>query len=177
MGAADQMLARLQAELDERSQFQEGLIEAAQAAQRDLNSNEMELYNRAATRIGELEAQLDPLREGARIAQQSRQKSAEIQQQFAKNQRNGNGSLAVEYRSAGVYIADMYHACLGDDEAQQRLEVFHRVAAHQLTSDNPGLLPEQIVGPIVQFVDQEPSDRRCARPAGSRDRCVLPTPE
>jgi len=149
MGASDAMLARLQGELDERCQFQEGLIEAAQTAGRDLNSNEMELYNRAASRIAELEAQLDPLREGARIAQQSRQKSAEIQQQYAKAR---GGPATVEYRSAGAYVADMYYAQLGDDQARQRMDVFNRVAAHQTTADNPGLLPETIVSPLVNFI-------------------------
>ena len=33
------------------------------------------------------------------------------------------------------------------------IEVFHRAAAHQTTADNPGLLPESIVAPIVNFVD------------------------
>ena len=150
MGASDAMLARLQTELDERCQFQEGLIEAAQTAGRDLNSNEMELYNRAAGRIAELEAQLDPLREGARIAVESRRKSAEIQQQFAKAR---GGPANIEYRSAGAYIADRYYAQLGDTEAQQRMEAFNRVAAHQTTADNPGLLPENIVAPVINIVE------------------------
>ena len=45
------MLARLTAELEEREAFQNGLVEAAQAANRDLNSQEMELYERAGARM------------------------------------------------------------------------------------------------------------------------------
>ena len=47
----------------------------------------------------------------------------------------------------------MYLARMGDDGAMQRQEIFHRVASHQTTADNPGLLPETIVGPLVNFVD------------------------
>jgi len=150
MGASDVMLARLQSELEERSQFQEGLIEAAQSANRDLNTNEMELYNRAAARIVELEAQAGPLREGARIAAESRRNSAEIQQHLARI--NGNAA-PVEYRSAGAYVAELYYSMLGDNDARQRLELFNRVAAHQTTADNPGLLPETIVQPVVNFIE------------------------
>src|SRR4029077_6562262 len=35
----------------------------------------------------------------------------------------------------------------------QRMEVYNRVAAHQTTADNPGLLPETIVSPIVDFME------------------------
>ena len=55
--------------------------------------------------------------------------------------------------SAGAYIADMYYARMGDDDARQRMEIFHRAAAHQTTADNPGLIPETIVSPVVNFIE------------------------
>ena len=33
------------------------------------------------------------------------------------------------------------------------MEIYHRVAAHQTTADNPGLLPETIVAPLVNFIE------------------------
>jgi hypothetical protein len=48
---------------------------------------------------------------------------------------------------------DRWRAGLGMDDAVQRLDLYHRAAAHQTTADNPGLLPEQIIGPIINFVD------------------------
>ena len=33
------------------------------------------------------------------------------------------------------------------------MDLWHRAAAHQTTGDNPGLLPESIIGPVVNFVD------------------------
>ena len=59
----------------------------------------------------------------------------------------------VEYRSAGAYVAELYYAQLGDDDARHRLDMFHRVAAHQTTADNPGLLPESIVQPVINYIE------------------------
>jgi HK97 family phage major capsid protein len=155
-GANDAMLARLTSEMDEKRAFQEGLIEAAQADNdgkgRDLNSQEMELYQRASTRMTELEAQLTPLRDAAQIAVKSNRRTAELAEQFNLDRKPGS-QQAVEYRSAGAYIADMYYAQLGDHDAGQRMDVYHRAASHQTTADNPGLLPEKIVQPIINFIE------------------------
>ena len=51
-------------------------------------------------------------------------------------------------------------AQLGDEGAANRLEVFNRVAAHQTTADNPGLLPESIVVADRQLHRGRPPDRR-----------------
>ena len=65
----------------------------------------------------------------------------------------GNRPTKVEYRSAGEYALDMWRAGLGNQDARERLDIFNRAAAHQTTADNPGLLPEQILGPVVNFID------------------------
>ena len=44
-------------------------------------------------------------------------------------------------------------AGLGIDEAKQRLTMYHRAAAHQTTADNQGIIPEPIVGSVLNFVD------------------------
>lgn len=151
MGAQDAMLARLQTELEDRKTFMDGLVEGAQQAARDLSAEEMELYTRANDRMKVLEGQMVPLRDAARISADSTRRSAELAQAFSANR---NPALAAtEYRTAGAYVADLYLARIGDDDANRRLEMFHRVAAHQTTADNPGMLPETIVGPLVNFVD------------------------
>ena len=150
-GANDAMLARLTSELEEKRAFQDSLVEGAQAGNRDLSSSEMEMFQRAAGRMAELEAQLEPMRESARIALDSSRRTSQLQEQFrvARDPR----APAVEYRSTGAYVADMYFARMGDDMAAQRLEIFNRVAAHQTTADNPGLLPESIVQPVIDFIE------------------------
>ena len=46
---------------------------------------------------------------------------------------------------------------------RQRLDVFNRAAAHQTTADNPGLIPEPIVGAARQLRRRVPPDRQRAR--------------
>jgi len=150
MSATDAMLARLQAELDERRTFMDGLVEAAETSGRDLTAEESELYNRTRDRMRDIANQMAPLQEGARIAIESRTRTQELVGMY----QNARGPQAkVEYRTPGSYVADLYFAQLGDEAARNRQDVFHRVAAHQTTADNPGLLPESIVTPIVNYVD------------------------
>jgi hypothetical protein len=59
----------------------------------------------------------------------------------------------VEYRSAGAYMLDMYGSYLGKRDASERLEMFHRSAAHQKTSDSTGVIPDPIVGDVINFID------------------------
>jgi HK97 family phage major capsid protein len=151
VSATDAMLARLQAELEERRTFMDGLVEAAQDAGRDMTPEESELYTRARDRMRVIAGQMEPLAEGARIAIDSSRRTEELRTAYA-GARNPQ-AVAVEYRTPGAYVADMYLARLGDTEAAQRQDLYHRVAAHQTTADNPGLLPESIVGPLVNFVD------------------------
>jgi len=149
----DALLAKLEAELEERKSFQEALVEAAQQQGRDLRPDEMELYERASARMTEVEKQMGPLREGARIAVESGKRTAELRQMYETVRNPQTVSTKVEYRSAGAYVADLYLARMGDDDALGRIDLFHRVAAHQTTADNPGLIPIQIVTPVVNFVD------------------------
>ena len=150
----DAMIARLENELEERNALIEGCIAAAQENNRDLNTQEMELISGAKKRMTDVTGQLDPLREASKIAIESRTRARQLNQELeAARTKSGSLPSSVEYRSAGAYIADRYMAQMGDEGAMTRLEVYNRVAAHQTTADNPGLLPESIVAPIVNFVD------------------------
>jgi HK97 family phage major capsid protein len=147
------MIARLEADLEERNAFVEGLVAGAQDSGRDLTSTEMEMIGGARKRISEVAEQLTPLRETSKLAIESRRRMVEINGELqGARQRAGVSSGTVEYRSAGAYIADQYYAQLGDREANERMEIYNRVAAHQTTADNPGLLPESIVSPLVNFI-------------------------
>ena len=148
----DTLLARYQAESEEKSKFIDGLVEQAQNESRDLTGQEMELLTRTKDRIHELTAQIDPLRDAAQIARTSRDRTAEIAREFA-TARGESSRTSMEYRSAGEYVLDYWRSRLGDEDAKQRMELWQRAAAHQTTGDNPGLLPESILGPVVNFVD------------------------
>jgi HK97 family phage major capsid protein len=148
------MIRRLEGEIEERNQLIQGLAQDAQSTNRDLTESERESINRARARITELVEQLEPLRESSRIAIDARNRAEVINSEIERMRGRGGVQGDVEYRSVGAYLADMYEASLsGGDDARNRLESFNRVAAHQTTTDNPGLLPEQIVAPLLQFVD------------------------
>jgi HK97 family phage major capsid protein len=152
-GAAnDAMLARLTSELEERRAFQNGLVEEAQSSDRDLSANEMELYQRASSRMAELEAQLEPLREAARIADTSAARTAELTEQFQRT-RNPGAPGPVEYRSASGYMLDRWKAGVGNEDAKSRLDLYERAAAHQTTGDNPGIIPASLLEPVLNYVD------------------------
>jgi HK97 family phage major capsid protein len=159
------MIRRLEGEIEERNQLIQGLAQDAQAANggsgRDLTESERESINRARDRITVLVEQLEPLRESSRIALDARQRAEVINAEIERMRGRGGVQGDVEYRSAGAYLADLYAAAMnGGDDARNRLESFNRTAAHQTTTDNPGLLPEQIVAPVLNLVDN-------ARPAVS----------
>jgi HK97 family phage major capsid protein len=145
------MLARISGEIAEKQTFIDGVVEAAETESRDLTSQEMELVTRARTRQGELNEQAKPMQEAAQIALESRERLAAIGKLMGDQPERPR---EVSYRSAGEYVMDQWRAGLGQDEARSRLELYHRAAAHQTTADNPGLLPEQILGPIINFVDE-----------------------
>ena len=162
MGAGDALLARYQAETEERSKFIDGVVEAAEKDERDLTEQELTLLARTRERISALNDQIAPLQSTIEIAATSRKRTAQIAQQFAEA-RDPKAATPFEYRSAGGYIIDVWRAGLGHDEAKERLDLFKRAAAHQTTPDNPGLLPEQVLGPVVNFIDQSPADRDGSR--------------
>jgi HK97 family phage major capsid protein len=150
MRQTDQMLARYAGELEERQTFIDGVVEDAEKASRDLNPQEMELVTRARDRISTINGLVGPLAESSRIATESRSRMAEL----APLLTNERAPSAVEYRSAGEYVLDYWRAGLGVEDARNRLDTFNRAAAHQTTGDNPGLLPAQMIQPVLNWVDQ-----------------------
>jgi HK97 family phage major capsid protein len=151
MRASDQMLARIGSEIEDRSTFLDGLVEKAEKEGRDLSEQEMELVTRAKDRIGELNEQVEPLQEARRIASVSAERLAEIHRFTASQE--GKPAKDPEYRSAGDYMLDRWRSGLGDRQAVERIELYHRAAAHQTTADNPGLIPTPIIQPVVNFID------------------------
>ena len=152
MSHSDAMVARLEKEIEERTSFVEGTTANAQDAERDLTPSEMELIGEARKRIEVVEEQLASLDAARESSRKARQRADDLQKAMA-TMRHEVDNGAVEYRSAGAYLLDSYQSHLGDRAAHERLEVFHRVAAHQKTSDNLGLVPDPIVGDVLNFID------------------------
>jgi HK97 family phage major capsid protein len=147
----DHLLATYAAELEERQAFIDGIVKAAAEKGEDLDGDQLELITRARDRMDKVNELMKPLEESARIVDDSRARIEQLAH-FMEGRKNGPPTK-VEYRSAGQYALDMWRAGLGNAESRERLQVFNRAAAHQTTADNPGLLPEQILGPVVNFID------------------------
>jgi HK97 family phage major capsid protein len=149
--ANDAMIRRLQTELEERTQAAQGIIATAQDTERDLNSAERETLTGLRGRITELRSQLEELESTAALAGQVSDRMKQFDQAVTTARRNGNAD--TEYRSAGAWALDSYKASVGDRGAAERLEMFYRVAAHQKTSDNLGIIPDPIIGSLINFID------------------------
>lgn len=149
---SDAQIARLSKEVTERTAFIEGTSANAQDAERDLTANELELITEARKRIEVVEEQLEVLSAAKGAQQRARQRAQDLDKAMSEMRRTVDKG-EVEYRSAGAYLLDTWKAHLGDREAQQKLEIFNRAAAHQKTSDNLGVVPDPVVGPVLNIID------------------------
>jgi HK97 family phage major capsid protein len=150
--ANDAMIRRLENELNERNAFVQGLIANVQDGERDLNDTEKSSLGEARARMGEIKAQIDELEDTARIAQEIATRAKAVDQAITTARRSGE-SGPVEYRSAGHWMVDLIGAASGSRDAKERLELYERAAAHQKTGDNLGIVPDPIVGEVVNFID------------------------
>ena len=148
----DSMVTRLEVEINERTAFIQGLVRSAEDAQRDMTDAEMELVKGARSRVDELKIQLDTLYETREVTEGAIKRSAEVNQ--AMESIRGRVTNPTEYASAGAYLLDQWSGATGDRQAATRVETYLRAAAHQKTSDNPGIVPDPIVGPLINFIDQ-----------------------
>ena len=149
--ATDAMIRRLERELEERNSAAQGLIANAEDDGRDLNDPEKETLGGLRNRMSEIKAQLEELESTSEMATQVAARAKQID--VALTNARKVGSSVVEYRSAGEYALDTYKAALGDRTAAEKLEVFARAADHQKTGDNLGVIPDPVIGDVINFID------------------------
>jgi HK97 family phage major capsid protein len=148
----DSMVSRLESEINERTAFITGLVRSAEEATRDMTDAEMDLVKGARSRVDELKIQLDTLYDTREITESASKRAVEVNS--ALEQIRGRVSSPVNYRTAGEYVLDQWKGATGDRDAASRVETFMRAAAHQKTSDNPGVVPDPIIGPLINFIDE-----------------------
>ena len=150
--ANDAMIRRLEGELEERNAYVQGMIANAQDGERDLNDTEKQQLAETRSRMGELKSQIVELEETARIASDIAARAKQVDAAITTARKNyDNGP--VEYRSTGEYLADYIAGSTGSRAAMERLELYSRAAAHQKTTDNLGVVPDPIVGGVINFID------------------------
>lgn len=147
----DTMVSRLEAEINERNAFITGLVRAAEEGKRDLTDAELELVKSSRARVAEVQVQLDTLYDTREVTEAASKRAAEVN--TALGQIRGRAVSGVEYRTAGEYVLDQWKGATGDREAAGRVESYIRDAAHQKTSDNPGVIPDPIIGELINFID------------------------
>lgn len=152
MNPTDAMIARLEKEVEERAAVIEGLVGGAQDAERDLTASEQELAGSARKRIDEIEQQMVELRANRDRMASARKRAADVQLELSKMRAQVDVG-PIEYRSTGGYLVDYISAQTGSKSAKERLELFTRAAAHQKTSDNLGVIPDPIIGDLLNFID------------------------
>jgi len=151
--AQDEMIRRLQTELDEKNTLVNGIIERVNASNRDLDSNESEMLTEARSRMAAIKGQLEQIEGINREAFESRSAVSAVDEAVSRYKGNPVSTGAVEYRSAGDWMLDTYNSHLGDRKATERLEMYYRAADHQKTTDNLGVIPDPIVGNLINFID------------------------
>lgn len=153
-GSNDVIVRRFEHELREKATFAQGIVERAEAANRDLTVEERGLLTETRGRMEELRAQVEDVQTTFQVAYESQNRSREIGQEIEKL-KGRRPDTEVEYRSSGEYIVDAYKSHMGDRQASARIDNFERAAAHQKTSDNPGIVPDPVVGELINYVDAQ----------------------
>lgn len=147
------MIARLSREVAEREAIIEANAERAQNEDRDLLPLEQEMNIEARKRIEACEVQLDELMESSKRSMSARKRAGQVADEMARLRAVVDGGRQLEYRSVGEWMVDYYSAWSGNRQARERMELSMRAADHQLTDDNLGVIPDPIVGPVINRID------------------------
>jgi len=149
--ATDGMIRKLQKELEERASAAEAIVANANDADRDLNKSEEETLSNLRDRMESLNRQLDSLEATSNLKDQVNARMRDFDRAITAVRKVGQQD--IDYRTAGHWALDSYKAAMGDRQAQERLELFYRAADHQTTPDNLGVIPDPIVGNVINFID------------------------
>jgi hypothetical protein len=171
-------LDRLNAQFDEIRAGIDTLVNRAAEENRDVNDDEQKQVDRDKARMAELEKAIEHYSGIEKSAEKVTTLRATIpaprQTATVPAKAEAEYDVAREFPTPGDYAAVVNRAGQGDPEAA---EMLNRATAHQKTTDNPGLIPRPILGPVVNLIDSNrPFVNSCTRrglPAGSFDRPVV----
>jgi HK97 family phage major capsid protein len=156
------VLERLLAERDQQTAFIDQVLERVEGENRDLVDAERSNLDAARQRIGELDAQIEPLQSFESMRHTATEATARsLGRPDGARQVNAAASGRGEYRDVGSFIVDHLRAKGGmrdpfgrpqppDPNAAARVT---RVLENQTTADTPGLLPEPVVGAVMNNID------------------------
>lgn len=149
---SDVMLAKLNEERESKTTFIEELGNTAASENRDLSKNELEIITRSKDRIAQIDEQLTVIARESTLDETAQKRLAQL-----AGATIGGPDKAVEYRSAGAYLSDYIASIIetGEkkSEATTRLQRYARAAAHIVTDNFPGAIPDTIVGPLINLIN------------------------
>lgn len=170
-------LDRLNAQFDEIRTGIDELVNRAAEENRDVTDDEQKRVDRDKARMDELTAAIGHYSEIESKADKvsALRAATPVRQTLTIREPEPEFDLAREFPTAADYAITVHRAqMLRDPEAREKLE---RATAHQKTTDNPGLIPRPILGPVINILDSNrPFVNSCTRrglPAGAFDRPVV----
>lgn len=148
-GISDPLLASKVQERDGAEAFIQDLKQAiTERPGQGITEEEKELIRSKQERITSLDSDIELLGRDTAMRQETRDSL-----RLVSGAVGGNGRPAIEYRSAGDYLQDAgLLMTTNDREAGDRISRY-RAAEHILTSDTPGIVPDPILGPVIDFID------------------------
>ncbi len=149
--AGDGFVRRLETELREKETLVNGIVERANSAERDLTEDEVKMVSETRGRMEQIKNQLDQVEDTYRVAFEYRNRAQQVDQ--AVHTMRGHQVRPVEYRSAGQWVLDSYRSAMGNTEARDRIEMYYRAADHVKTGDELGVVPDPIIGDVINFID------------------------
>lgn len=170
-------LDRLNREYDEIRDGIDNLVNRAAEENRDVSDDEQKTVDRDQSRMDELGKAIEHysgIEKGHEKVAALRSSTPARQTATARPEAEPY-DVAREFPTPGDYAATVHRALANrDPEAVAALD---RATQHQKTSDNPGLIPRPILGPVINLIDSSrPFVNSCNRrglPAGSFDRPVV----
>lgn len=165
------VLKRLLAQRQEQIDFIQHLLEQVEAESRDLVDAERSNIDAARERIEQLDRQIEPLEEFEAVRGAHQTTANTYATPTQKETKLTVQDRQTKYASAGEFIVDYLRArgqriqggaeIAPDHDAMQRVQSAlgrslsgeERAIAHQTTAATPGLLPENIIGEILQDLD------------------------
>ena len=155
------MIETIRDRLDETLGRMKGIEDLAVAETRDqLTDVEQSTWDELHSQAGTYAERLAVLASREEIDQRAAATLAKITRSTTAEHVTG-GSIAA-YETPGAYVMDYMRMGQGDNQARQRLT---RALSDVTTTDNPGLVPPQVTGPVVgQWMSNRPSINSFARP-------------
>lgn len=130
----------------------EAITDHATDEDRDLTEAEQRTCEMRRSRVeqldSELEIEVQSLERAKRFAELTADVGTEIHTGEVVRRSRESTPVLHEYKSPGEYLTDF---CMRakDERARNRFDTYVRALAHQITTENPGIIPTPIVGPVI----------------------------